>query len=244
MSLKHINGSDGTGEAVRSSVTAIRAPGSTTITVDAVTRWPAFFIATAGATQADGTLNPSTALVFFGHKSGSTIIIDTVAPGYTDVGNSVGNIVLLKPTTAWADNFGTLLTVFLNDDGTFNTAAATDMAAKIAGKQIRLKQRLLVGTSTATLTPNIDTNNIYELNAQAVGLTIANPTGTPQDGDVILFRIKDNGTSQTIALGTAYTNVSGLDTPTATTISKWGYIGAMYNAGAAKYQIISITTEA
>lgn len=244
MSLKHINGSDGTGEAVRASVTTIRASGSTTINVDATTRWPAFFIATAGATLADGTLNPATAFVFFGHKAGSTIIIDTAAPGYTDPGSAVGNIVLLKPTTAWADNFATLFGVSFADDGTLNAAAGTQIATLLSGKEIRLQPRILVNTSTATLTANIDNDNIYELNTQAVGLTLANPTGTPKDGDVLIYRIKDNGTSQTVAFGTSFVNISGLDTPTATTISKWLVIGAMWNAGVSKYQIISITTEA
>ena len=242
MSLKHINGSDGTGEAVRSTVTAIRASGSTTLTVDAVTRWPAFFIATAGTLNADGTLG--SAFVFFGHKSGSTIIIDTIAPGYTDAGNTVGQVVVLKPTTAWADNFATLFGVSFNDDGTFSTTGATDMATKLANKSIRTKPRILVATSTATLTPNIDANNIYELSAQAVGLTIANPTGTANDGDVMLIRLKDNATSQTIAYGTVYSNISGLDTIVTTTISKWHVLGYCYNATLTKWQCISLTTEA
>ena len=99
MSLNLIRASDGTGEAVRASVTAIRAPGSTTINVDAITNWPATFVATTGDLLASGALDPATVLVFKGSLSGSTIVIDTIAPGYTDNGSAVGNVVILKPST-------------------------------------------------------------------------------------------------------------------------------------------------
>jgi hypothetical protein len=39
-----------------------------------------------------------------GHVSGSTIIIDQIAPGYTDTyGSAVGDVVVIKPNTWWAD---------------------------------------------------------------------------------------------------------------------------------------------
>ncbi len=73
--------------------------------------------------------------------------------------------------------------------------------------------------STATLTPDISTANTYYLTAQAVGLTLANPIGTPVIGDVMSIYITDNATSQTIAYGTEYI-AYGAALPTATTISK------------------------
>lgn len=125
MSLKHINASNGSGEAVRATVTAIRAAGSTTITVDALTNWPNFFIATSGTALADGSLSPGTVLVFAGHKSGSQIVIDTVAPGYTDAGNTVGQVVVVKPSTMWADNIQDVLAESHNDDGTLKAKSVT-----------------------------------------------------------------------------------------------------------------------
>ena len=128
MSLNLIRASDGTGEAVRASVTAIRAPGSTTINVDAITNWPATFVATTGDLLASGALDPATVLVFKGSISGSTIVIDTIAPGYTDEGSGVGDVVLLKPSTLWADNVRDTLAVSLDDDGTLK-AGAVDVPA-------------------------------------------------------------------------------------------------------------------
>ena len=239
--LDLINASAGTGEAVRSNVTVLRIGGSTTITVDSLTNWPTKFVATAG--KLVGTVL-TTPFVFAGHKSGSTIIIDQIAPGYTDAGNAVGDIVVLKPSTLWGDTIAQFLAVSLANDGTLGTTAITQVATSLAGKQIRLKPRISVATSTAALVPNIDTNNIYELTTQAGGLTISNPTGTPNDGDVLLIRLKDNGTAVAITYGTAYFNVSGLGTLTTTIAGKWHYIGIQYVLSALQWQIISITTSA
>jgi hypothetical protein len=242
MGLNLINASNKSGEAVRASITGIRAPGSTTIAVDAITNWPTNFIATSGSILADGTLG--SAFVFAGHKSVSTIIIDTIAPGYTDVGNSVGQVVVIKPTTFWADNIFDFLAINFADNGTFTATGATNIATALTGKSTRLMPRLITTASTATLTPDISAANIYELSAQAAALTIANPAGTPNDGDIFIIRIKDNGTARAIGFGTAYANVSGLDLITTTVINKWSYIGIQYNTAAAKWHIISISTEA
>lgn len=250
MNLNLIKASAGTGEPVKATITVDRASGSATNTVDAVTNWPTNFIATSGLqiTDSNGnkTLDPATILVYAGHKSGSTVIIDTIAAGYTDParGNKIGDVIIIKPTTMWVDNLADFLAVSHTDLGLLNTAAIAQVAAAIQGTEIRLQPRLSTTTSTATLSPNIDTDNTWQVSAQAVGLAIANPSGTAKDGDVLLFRIKDNGTSRAISYGTAYSNVSGLDLLTATTANKWHYIGVQYNLAAAKWHIISMTTEA
>lgn len=122
---KLIRGSDGSGEAVRATVTSARSVASTTLAVDAITNWPTNFIATVGTLGADGFLTASTVQVFEGHLSGSNIIIDTFSPGYTDLGNSIGDVVILKPTTPWADNLADTLEVSHNEDGTLKDEIVT-----------------------------------------------------------------------------------------------------------------------
>lgn len=109
MALDILRASDGNGEAVRSIVTAIRMPGSTTLSVDSLTNWPAKFIATSGSLLEDGTLDPATVTVFEGHTNVSQIIIDSYAPGYSDIGNSEGQVVVVKPTTWWADQLTSVI---------------------------------------------------------------------------------------------------------------------------------------
>lgn len=128
VSISNIKGSNGSGQAVRGAVTDARAISSTTLKVDSVTNYPSQFIATTGKLGPSGILDNTTVQVFFGHLSGADIIIDSFAPGYTDKGNSVADVVILKPTTAWADEVAGVLDVTHNDNGTIkNNAVKTAM---------------------------------------------------------------------------------------------------------------------
>jgi len=53
------------------------------------------------------------------------IIIDEIAPGYTDAGNTVGQIVVIKPSTFWTDTLTSLLQVAHANDGAIKTDAIT-----------------------------------------------------------------------------------------------------------------------
>lgn len=97
-------------------------------------------------------------------------------------------------------------------------------------------------SSAATVTPTFS-NDVVEVTAQAAGLTLANPTGTAVDGWGMAIRIKDNGTSRTISYGTQYRAI-GVTLPSATTVSKTTYLGMIYNAGATKWDVVAVTTEA
>ena len=145
---------------------------------------------------------------------------------------------------------------FANQDGSLKAIVAPSAtlsgSATVGGtltvngsiQNSRIYPRISTTTSTATLTPDLSSANVYSISAQAAALAIANPTGSPQDGDGLIIRIKDNGTSRAITYGTAFSNISGLDSLTATTVGKWHVIGAMYNAGTSTWQILSISTEA
>lgn len=100
----YVAASDGTGEAVRAIVTTQRLVGATTLIVDSVENWPNKFIATSGTLDpVTGMLDDNTLTVFKGTLSGSIITIDEYAPGYPDVGHTVNQVVVLKPSTLWAD---------------------------------------------------------------------------------------------------------------------------------------------
>ena len=97
-------------------------------------------------------------------------------------------------------------------------------------------------TSAATITPTSDTATQYEVSALAVTATIAAPSGTPQDGQKLILRIKDNGTSQTLTWTTtsgAYRAV-GTTLPSATTAGKVGYYGCIYNSQDTFWDVVAI----
>ena len=90
--------------------------------------------------------------------------------------------------------------------------------------------------STSTLTPNIDSYDMFVLTSQAEALTIANTTGTLVNGNAFVIRIKDNGTARAITFGNKYRAI-GSALPTTTTISKVLYFAVVYNSQDDKYDV-------
>lgn len=106
----------------------------------------------------------------------------------------------------------------------------------------RVDPRVSSAASTATLTPDISAYDQNVLTAQAVGLTINAPTGTPVDGNKLIIRILDNGTSQTLTWDATYT-VIGVTLPVATTISKILYVGCIYNTANTRWDVVAVATQ-
>jgi hypothetical protein len=96
-------------------------------------------------------------------------------------------------------------------------------------------------TSASTVTPT-SADDLVTITAQAASLTIANPTGSFTNGQTIIIRVKDNGTSRSISYGTKF-RAFGASLPTATTISKWSYFICIYNSGDDKFDVVNAVTE-
>lgn len=103
---------------------------------------------------------------------------------------------------------------------------------------IYLRQKIVTSTSASSVAINADTTNIYTLTALAAGVTFANPTGIPKEGDLLFVRIKDNGTSQTIAWDTAFRGSTDIPLPSVTTASKTMYLKFMYNNVDSKWDLL------
>lgn len=234
-SIDRIKGSDGTNETVRAVVTNLRAVSSTTLKVNSLVGFADSIIGTTGALDADNQLTVRTQ-VFFGHLVGSDIEIDSFAPGYTDQGSEVGDIVVIKPTTAWADEVAALLAVSHADDGTLNSAALTQIAGGLSDKGVRTAPRISSAAS-GDISPDIDDYNYYRRTALSAGVTIANPTGTPNDGDGLLIELQDNGTTRAITWGSDYAvdSIYGLTLPTTTVVGKTHFITFIWNVTASKW---------
>lgn len=107
MNYSALLASDGEGEAVRATVQSPgRDIGSSSIPVNALTNWPTGpCIITTGTLQANNTI--ASPQVFYGTASGTSVTIGSFAAGYTDLGNSAGDVVVIKPCTEWANLVGT-----------------------------------------------------------------------------------------------------------------------------------------
>lgn len=94
-------------------------------------------------------------------------------------------------------------------------------------------------TSAATITPNSDITDTYEVTALAVAATVAQPSGTPVNNQKLLLKIKDNGTAQTITWDAQYRAVN-LTLPTTTVANKVLYVGCIYNATDSYWDVLAV----
>jgi len=124
------------------------------------------------------------------------------------------------------------------DETDYATPSGTET---LTNKRITKRKQTVV--SSATVTPSWDNDDIVTITAQAVGLTLANPSGTPTDGQAIVIRILDNGTGRTITYGAAYRAI-GVTLLTTTTASKTSYLGGFWNAADSKFDITAVGEEA
>lgn len=141
-------------------------------------------------------------------------------------------------TTTTGSGVVTALGNAANATGGFTTINGT---ATLTNK--RIDPRVSSTTSTSAITPDISAYDQYCLTALATTLTINAPTGTPVDGDKLIFRILDNGSSQTITWNGTYT-VIGTTLPTVTTANKTVYVGCIYNANNTRWDVVAVTTQA
>lgn len=97
--------------------------------------------------------------------------------------------------------------------------------------------------TVATLTPSQAIHQ-YNINALANALEIVNPVISDfLDGRSLLFRIKDNGTIQTIVWGDKYRAI-GITLPNATVAGKTLYVGAKWNAADTKFDVLAVGLQA
>ena len=105
----------------------------------------------------------------------------------------------------------------------------------------RVTPRLATVADATTITANADTSDVViQLNTQAVGtLTIANPTGTPTEGQALVYRIKCTNI-ETLAFGGQFRFSVDLAQPSTTTGgTKWDYIGVRWNALDSKWDFVT-----
>ena len=167
--------------------------------------------------KGSGTVTSVAALTL---GTSGTDLASTVATGTTTP------VITLNVPTASATNRGALSS---SDWTTFNGKAS-------------YTPRVQTVASAATVTP-ISTNDLVTITAQAAALALANPTGSWDEGQPLMIRIKDNGTARAITYDTNYRAI-GVTLPTTTVLSKTTYIGLIYNSTDTKWDAIGVTTQA
>lgn len=161
-------------------------------------------------------------------------------------------LVYNSSTSLWEKNTVSLTagvngTLPIANGGTGATTLAGASIATYSGTETltnkRIDPRVTSAASASTLTPDISVSDVYAYTALAAGLTINAPTGTPLDGDKLIFRLLDDGTSRALTWNGTYT-VIGVTLPTTTTANKTTYVGCIYNANNTRWDVIAVTTQA
>ena len=106
----------------------------------------------------------------------------------------------------------------------------------------RIDPRVVSTSTTATLAPDVSAGDIYALTGQNGAFTVSAPIGTPLNGDRLIFRFLDNGVAAAITWNATYT-VINVTLPTTTTANKTTYVGCIYNASFARWDVLSVMTQ-
>ncbi|HYG84591.1 MAG TPA: hypothetical protein VD907_06995 [Verrucomicrobiae bacterium] len=131
-SIAYLKASDGSGNASVATVQTARSGGASTIEVNTVQGIPAKFAGSMGTphtfidpvtSEEITVISEDTAVDFFGHVDGSDLEIDQIAPGYTDNGSDVGDIIIIRPITEYANNLANILGAAHQDDGKLLTTS-------------------------------------------------------------------------------------------------------------------------
>jgi hypothetical protein len=195
----------------------------------------------AATTSVSGYLTSTDWTTFNSKGSGTVTSVSATVPSFLSVS---GSPITTSGTLAITLS-GTALPIA--NGGTGATTLAGASIATYSGTETltnkRIDPRVTSAASASSLTPDISASDVYAYTALAAGLTINAPTGTPLDGDKLIFRLLDNGTSRSLTWNGTYT-VIGVTLPTATTISKTTYVGCIYNANNTRWDVIAVTTQA
>jgi hypothetical protein len=102
----------------------------------------------------------------------------------------------------------------------------------------RITKRVSSSATMTTLTPDANGQDVVALTAQDGALTIAAPTGTPTDGQVLTIRLRDNGTSRALTWDAAYVFYDAGQKPAATVAGRTLYVSFMFNAATSTWDAV------
>lgn len=260
MDYDYLPASDGNGDAALMHIMANRLTGSTSLQVDTTTHVPTKFLATAGTLLSTGFMDPATVTNFKGHTVDAThVAIDAFEPGTTDNGNTSSQVVIIKPTTGWANRVASFIknatglgtpenhtVAALTASSIHNTGnTQTDGNTTVNGNIVILGTSRLATASVATvdgsgnITPS---KQIFEVTALDAAATIKPPNWGALDGMTGELQVKDNGTSHNITWDPAFVPI-GVTLPTTTTAGKYMYVSYRYNGADSKYHVLGIARQ-
>jgi len=206
------------------------------ISCEVLTGTPATSPSAPSLTQSDNTYEISLAQVYVG--AGVTYVTDSNITDERDyVKNQQGVMLFGDQTIAGVKTFSSF---------PVTPSSAPTSNYQVANKKYIDDRDIAITTITSSATPTparTSRKTLYIITALAENATFGAPTGTPQEGDLLWIRIKDDGTSRTLTWNAIYVN-KGATLPSATTAGKEHNILLMYNSSTSKWGCVSAVVEA
>lgn len=137
------------------------------------------------------------------------------------------------------------LTINLDDTSNTVVLSSSTGVTYIDTGGIGIVPRVNTTASSATPAINVDTTDVFTITALAANITsmTSSLTGTARNGQKLIIRFLDNGTARTIAWGASFDSKGGATLPTTTVLSKYLYVGLIYNSTTATWQCVSVGQE-
>ena len=173
--------------------------------------------------------------------SGTTNTI-TVADANFTIQDDVDATKIVKFSVG---NLSTATTVTLNAPNV--GAGSHTLLSRNSGDTVtnkRIQPRVLAITSSATPSVDTDEYDFVKITALAANITsmTTNLTGAPEEGEKIMFRIKDNGTARTISWGASFQSSGVANLLTTTAASKTHHILFVWDVTISKWVCIAVDT--
>jgi hypothetical protein len=157
------------------------------------------------------------------------------------VQNSIGGTSVVVPAGQSVMVFNTGANIEAAVTGPTGILVGTTTTQTLSNKRINPRINL-VSPGATSITPDIASYDQYCVNGLATGTTFNAPIGTPLDGNKLLFRIVDNTTSKVLTWNAIYTPI-GVALPPFTVPSKTLYVGCVYNAYFARWDVVAVITQ-
>lgn len=122
---------------------------------------------------------------------------------------------------------------------TLDVTSTSDLQGAVTLGSRLIPSKISTTTGT-TITPTAGTTNIYEVTALATSATIAAPSGSPSDGQLLTLRIKDNGSNQSLTWNSTYRAVA-CSLPSATVGGRVLYVGMRYNSQDTYWDVLAVS---